>query len=288
MWVTCPARRSSIGWIAWLGMVGATGEDVDVDDLVLGPGGDGDVRLGEDDHAGGTVGLERLDDLSARSGSGPGTALLAGGAFHERRHVPDPAEQIPGLQPGVLRYPGRPRDLRLGEPPHLMHRHRRGLAGHCSRDEDMVEMDMPLAGVIVSPGRISTIHQGAHTVSCGNPAGTGIAGPGSSRTDSPVSSRASRHAASAALSSPSTWPPLGIQHSSRGCHTSAVRHKPSQSLRNTNVLAVASLITITPLARLDSRASVPYRHPAPAPLTTVSPQYPPPRDSELRPAAGAG
>jgi thiol-disulfide isomerase/thioredoxin len=58
-------------------------------------------------------------------------------------------------------------------------------------------------------------------------------------------SRASRMAASAMFSALSTWPPLGSQHSRRGCRTRAVSHVPASS-RNTNRLDVGSLITMLP------------------------------------------
>jgi hypothetical protein len=67
-----------------LGRVGdrSAGEDVDVGEMVLRPGGHGDVGLGEDEDAGGPVWLEGLDELGA-----DGAAERFGGVPH-RGHNP--------------------------------------------------------------------------------------------------------------------------------------------------------------------------------------------------------
>src|SRR5260370_305514 len=57
--------------------VGAAGEHVDVGEMVFGPGGHRDVRFGQDEDAGGAVGLERFDELGA-----DGAAEPLGGLAH--------------------------------------------------------------------------------------------------------------------------------------------------------------------------------------------------------------
>jgi hypothetical protein len=62
--------------LRWVGGCPA-GEDVDVGEMVLGPGGHGDVGLGEDEDAGSSVWLEGFDELGA-----DGAAERFGGLPH--------------------------------------------------------------------------------------------------------------------------------------------------------------------------------------------------------------
>jgi hypothetical protein len=62
--------------------VGTACEEVDVGEVVFGPGGDGEVGFGEDEDAGGAVGLEGHDEFTE-----DGAAELCGGGAHGGEEV---------------------------------------------------------------------------------------------------------------------------------------------------------------------------------------------------------